>query len=331
MQMALFILRRIVHGIFILLGVSLITFFLINQSPGDYFSQMELDPQINREWLKQERERLKLGQPWPETYVAYVKGIVTAGDFGRSLEYKQPVFSVLGSRVMATLLLSFTSLVFAWTLSLPLGIIAAYRQYSWIDKGAATIAFVGLSLPNVFLALVALYFAATTELFPLGGLFDQAEWNDMNRWERFVDVAHHLVLPTIVLGTSAMAVLMRQMRGQMLDVLRSDYIRTARAKGLSERSVLFKHAVRNAVNPLITIFGYEISALLSGAVLVEQVMSYPGLGQMTLKALTSKDVYLVMASVLMAAALLIIGNLIADIMLAWSDPRIKLEDRASAG
>lgn len=331
MQMAWFILRRLGHGILILLGVSLLTFFLINQSPGDYFSQMELDPMVNKDWLREERIRLKLGESWTETYVAYLKGIVTELDFGRSLKFRQPVFDVLGQRVAATLLLGLTSMVFAWLVSLPLGILAAYRQYTWMDKTAAATAFVGLSLPPVFLALVAVYLAVKTGLFPTGGLHDQAEWNSYNSGQRFVDVLHHLVLPTVVLGLGSMAMLMRQMRGQMLDVLHSDYIRTARAKGLSERSVIFKHALRNAINPLITLFGYEIAALLSGAVLVEQVMSYPGLGAMTLEALTSKDIYLVMASVLMASVLLIVGNLVADILLAWSDPRIKLEDRGRAG
>lgn len=329
MPMLRFIVRRLLHGLFILIGVSFITYFLINQSPGNYFDKLALDPQIPQEWVAQERERLGLDRPWLVGYVLWVKGIVTGLDFGKSFEYKAPVFDVLLGRVLNTLLLSFCSIAFAWIVSIPLGIIAAARQYSWLDKGAALVAFVGISIPNVFFALLAVYFAAQTGWFPAGGLTDVRNWSEMNQFERFVDMAHHLVLPTIVLGTAMMATLMRQMRGQLLDVLRSDYVRTAKAKGLGGYVVLFKHAVRNAINPLITMFGFSLSDLLSGSVLVEQVFSYPGLGRLTFRALIDQDIYLVMASVLTGAAMLILGNLIADIMLAWSDPRIQLEGRSA--
>ena len=328
--MVRFILHRVFHGILILIGVSFLAFFLINQSPGSYLDKYELDPRIPQEWIRQERVRLGLDKPWIVTYALWVKGIVTELNFGKSFEYKEPVFRVMAPRAFNTLLLSFCSIVFAWVVAVPLGILAAYRQYSWFDRACSAVAFLGLSIPEVFLALLAVYFAAQSGWLPTGGLTDQRHWDELGRWGRFIDVGRHLVLPTLVLGTSMLAMYMRQMRGQLLEVLRADYIRTARAKGLGEATVLFKHAVRNAINPLITLFGFSLSGLLSGAVLVEQVMSYPGLGQLTIQAFFNKDVYLVMADVLVATAMLIAGNLLADILLAWSDPRIKLE-RAAQG
>jgi peptide/nickel transport system permease protein len=328
LRMPAFILRRSFHGLLILLGVSFLTFFLLNQSPGDYLDKLRLDPQVPKGWIEQEEKRLGLDKPWLVSYLLWLKGIVTELNFGKSFEYKQPVFHVLAGRLYNTLLLSFCSILFAWVVSIPLGIIAGYRQYSAFDKVCSVVAFLGISIPNVFLALIAIYFAAQTGWFPTGGLTDQRHWDTFTTWQKVLDVAHHLVLPTLVLGTAMTAELMRQMRGQLLDVMRADYIRTARAKGLSAPVVLFKHAVRNAINPLITLFGFSLAGLLSGSVLVEKVTSYPGLGRLTVEALFNKDIYLVMAAVVVATAMLILGNLIADILLAWSDPRIKLEDRA---
>jgi peptide/nickel transport system permease protein len=321
-----FILRRAFHAVLILLAVSLISFFLINQSPGSYLDKYALDPRIPQEWIRAERVRLGLDKPWIVSYGLWMKGIVTELNFGRSFEHNEPVFNVMLPYARNTLLLSFCALLFAWLVAVPLGIIAGYRQYSIFDRASSAIAFLGLSIPEVLLALLALFFAAQTGWFPTGGLADQRHWDEMSHWRRFLDMAHHLVLPTLVLGTGMLAVYMRQMRGQLLEVLRADYVRTARAKGLSERSVLMRHAVRNAINPLITLFGFSLAHLLSGAVLVEQVMSYPGLGQLTILAFFNKDIYLVMADVLVATAMLIAGNLAADILLAWSDPRIKLEN-----
>jgi peptide/nickel transport system permease protein len=323
--MALFILRRVFHGILILVAVSFIAFFLINQSPGSYLDKFTLDPRISTAKIEAERHRLGLDKPWIVTYGLWLKGIVTQLNFGQSFEYNQSVFSIMAPRALNTLLLSGCSILFAWLVAVPLGILAGYRQYSLFDRLSSAIAFLGLSIPEVLLALLAVYFAAQTGWLPTGGLTDPTRWATLNRFQRFVDEVRHLVLPTLVLGASMLAVYMRQMRGQLLEVLRADYIRTARAKGLGEGAVLLRHAVRNAINPLITMFGFSLSTLLSGAVLVEQVMSFPGLGQLTIQALLNKDVYLVMADVLVATAMLVLGNLAADILLAWSDPRIMLE------
>lgn len=331
-----FMVRRLLQAIPLLFAASFFTFFLINQSPGNYLTKKKLDPRVSREAIEAEEKRLGLDRPWIVSYGLWLKGIVWGSNrgwtppwkdggslnFGYSFALKRPVFDVLLERAANTFLFSLTAMIFSWVISVPLGILAGAKQYSWIDKLASGAAFLGVSIPSVFLALVALYFAQLTGWFPTGGLQDVRHWDSYNLWQKIVDEAHHLVLPTIVLGSSVTAVYMRQMRGSLLDVLRSDYIRTARSKGLSEGKVLMKHAVRNAINPLITLFGYSISDLLSGAFLVEVVMSLPGLGRTTVEAFFDKDLFLVTATVLVATFMLIAGNFVADVLLALSDPRI---------
>ncbi|MBI3736300.1 ABC transporter permease [Candidatus Sumerlaeota bacterium] len=331
-----FIFRRLLQSIPLLFAASFLTFFLINQSPGNYLSKLKLNPQISQETIDAMEKYYGLDKPWIVSYGVWLRRIVWGDNsmwtpwwkeggclnFGYSFSLKRPVFEVLGERAWNTFLISLCAMIFSWVISIPLGIVAGAKQYSWLDKTASSIAFVGVSIPSVFLALVALYFAKKTGTFPTGGLEDARNWDSFTAWQKFLDKAHHLVLPTIVLGSAMTATYMRQMRGNLLDVLGADFVRTARAKGLSEWAVLMKHALRNAINPLITMFGYSISDLLSGAFLVEVVMSLPGLGRTTVEAFFQKDLFLVNASVLMATFMLVVGNLAADILLAWSDPRI---------
>jgi peptide/nickel transport system permease protein len=242
-------------------------------------------------------------------------------NFGYSLAFHVPVTTLIGQRLWNTFLLSFCSMVFAWSLAIPLGIIAAVRRNSWLDRVISMFAFAGISFPGFFLALLLLLFAQRTGWFPVGGM-QSATVDLMSPGERFVDLLHHLVLPVLVLGTAGLAGIMRQMRGSLLDTLRENYITAARARGLSERVVVLKHAARNAINPLITVFGYSLAGLLSGAALVENVMAWPGLGRLILEAVQGKDIYLVMGSFVMGAMLLLLGNLAADLLLAAADPRI---------
>ena len=323
--MKTYILKRLLHAIPILFGVTLITFFLINRTPGDYLATMKMNPQISDEVIEAQKKLFGLDEPrWYVRYAKWIKNVVTGLDFGYSFATHEPVFSVIKQRLFNTFILALCALLFAWTISLPLGILSAVKQYGWTDKICSAIAFLGLSIPNVFFALRMVYFAAVTGWFPTGGL-RSVNFEEMSLGGKILDMAHHLVLPTIVLGTASMATFMRQMRGNLLDVLRADYVTSARAKGLGEGTVIVKHAVPNAINPLITLFGYSLTDLLSGAFLVEVVMSYPGLGRTTIDALFAKDMYLVVATVLMASVMLILGNLAADLLLALNDPRIRYE------
>jgi peptide/nickel transport system permease protein len=315
--------KRLLHLIPILLGVSLLTFLLMSLTPGDYYTELAQNPQISPEKIAELRARAHLDEPW---YVRYAYWLAHAAklDFGYSIAYKIPASELIFGRLWNTFLLSFFASTVAWLIAVPLGIWAAVHKDSLADRACSMIAFAGLSIPEVLLALVALMFAAATHWFPVGGA-QSALYDLMTPFEQLRDRAHHLILPVVVLAASELAGIMRQMRSNLLDTLRAEFVTTARAKGLPEGWVVYKHAVRNAINPLLTMFGYSLAGLLSGAFIVENVMSWPGLGRLTMESISKKDQELVVASVVMAAALLVIGNFVADLLLAWSDPRIRLK------
>jgi peptide/nickel transport system permease protein len=318
-----FIVKRVLHLIPILLGVSLLTFLLMALTPGDYYTQLSQNPQISPEKLAQLRAERHLDKPWYIQYAYWLKGAVQ-GDFGYSVAYKTSASELIASRLWNTFLLSLGATVLAWCVAVPLGIWAAVKKDSWVDRLSSMIAFVGLSIPDVLLALLALMFAAATGWFPVGG--SQSPLYDlMSPGQQFMDRIQHLILPTIVLAAGELAGIMRQMRSNLLDTLRAEFVTTARAKGVPEGWVIYKHVLRNAINPLLTIFGYSLAGLLSGAFIVENIMAWPGLGRLTIEALSAKDYPLVVASVVMAAGLLVVGNFVADLLLAWSDPRIRLK------
>ena len=321
--MKTYILKRLLHMIPLLLGITFFSFMIISLAPGDFLTTMSQNPQITEETIEGLRAKFGLDQPW---YIQYVKWLwnVLHLDFGYSFANQVPVFTLIGQRMFNTFILALSAALFAWGLSIPFGIISAVKQNTWIDRSASFVSFIGLSIPEVFFALIMVFFAAKTGWFPIGGM-KSIDFEYMSYPMQIIDLLHHLILPTIVLGSISMAGRMRQMRANLLDTLLQDYIQTARAKGLSERIVIFKHALRNAINPLITLFGFTLAHLLSGAFLVEVVMSWPGLGRLTLDALFARDLYLVMGSLVMASVMLILGNLIADILLALSDPRIQYE------
>jgi peptide/nickel transport system permease protein len=318
-----FILKRLLHMIPLLLGVSLLTFLLMAMAPGDYFTALSQNPQISQATIEHLKAQFHLDRPWYVQYFYWLKSVLH-GDFGYSMAYKIPATALIVGRLWNTFLLAFLALVIAWGIAIPLGIWAAVKKGSWVDHACSFIAFVGLSIPDVLLSLLALWFAASTGWFPVGGA--QSSLHDlMTPMQQFWDYSHHLILPAIVLAAADMAGIMRQMRSNLLDTLRAEYVTAARARGLGEGWVIYKHALRNAINPLLTIFGYSLAALLSGAFIVENIMAWPGLGRLTVEAFFAKDSYLVVDGVVMATALLVIGNFIADLLLAWSDPRIRLK------
>lgn len=319
------ILRRLLQAVPLLLAVSFITFFLLFHSPGDYLSRLRLDPKISTELIEREAARLGLDRPFYIVWAKWLWGIVRYGDFGQSFTYKVSVGSLVATRLYATFLLAMTSTIFAWCIGVPLGILAAVKHNGWTDRLTSAIAFIGLSIPSVLLALLAVYFAAITNWFPTTGMRSDYAWQMTSSWDRTKDILWHLILPTIVLGMGGLAIYTRQMRSNLLETLNMDYMRTARAKGISYPKAVMKHALRNAVNPLITLFGFAFADLLSGAVLVENVMAWPGLGRLIIEAYFSKDMFVVAASVLMGTIMLIVGNLVADVLLSLTDPRIRYD------
>ena len=319
-----YILKRLLHMIPILLGVSLLTFLLMSLTPGGYFANLQQNPQISPETIARLQAKYHLDKPWYVQYGYWLKSAAML-DFGYSVQYKISATSLIFTRLWNTFVLSFFALLIAWLVAVPLGVWAAVKRDSWVDRSCSFVAFVGLSIPDVLLALLALLFAASTGWFPVGGA-QSALYDLMSPMQQFWDRAHHLILPALVLAAADLAGIMRKMRSNLLDTLHAEYVTAARARGLGEGWVIYKHALRNAINPLLTIFGYSLAALLSGAFIVENIMAWPGLGRLTMEAFFAKDSFLVVDCVVMATALLIIGNFIADLLLAWSDPRIRLKD-----
>ena len=317
-----YILKRIIQTIPLLILISLISFFIIRLSPVDPLAELKLNPSISPVTVEKERKRLGLDKPIIVQYgkwaLSFVKGDLGVTSNGEKVSQK------LKERIPNTLLLTTIVILLTWLIGVPLGIIAAVNWKTPFDRILTVITSIGMAIPSFFFAVLLLIFAVKTGWFPIGGL-TSPNFAEMHFGEKFLDLAHHLILPVTVLFTISLAGLQRQMRANMLDVLDSDYIKFARAKGLSEISVIYKHALRNAINPMITLLGFEFAGLLSGAALTEYVFQYPGLGRLILEAVLKSDINLVMASLMMGAVMLVLGNLIADILLIITDPRIRVK------
>lgn len=321
-----YIIRRLFFLIPLLFGITLLVFLLMQLAEGDFLTPLRGQRDVPEALIQALEAEYGLDRPWYVQYFYWLKEVLQ-GNLGYSFAYKLPVSDLIGSRLFATFLLSLCSLVFAWTLAIPLGVLAAVYKNSIFDRISAALAYVALSLPEFFLALLAVYFAARTGWFPTGGA-TSIQYDFLAPGAQILDRIHHLILPAFVLGIGGVASIMRIMRANFLDSIRADYVNTARAKGLPEGVVMFKHVLRNAINPLISAFGLSLAGLLSGALLVENVMNYPGLGQMIFQAFLREDRFVVLAAVMMSCTLLVLGNLIADILLALCDPRIRLDKKS---
>lgn len=326
MQVLIYILKRILQSIPLLIIVSLISFFIIRLSPVDPLAELRLNPSVSKETLQKETERLGLDKPIIVQYGKWAKSFVK-GDLGITSNGEQ-VSIKLKERIPNTLLLAVVVIFMTWVVGVPLGVLAALRWKSKTDRILTVLTSIGMAIPSFFFAVLLLLFAVKTGWFPVGGL-TSSNFSEMSFGGKFLDLAHHLVLPVTVLFTISLAGLQRQMRANLLDVLDSDYVKFAKAKGLSEFKVVYKHALRNAINPMITLLGFEFAGLLSGAALTEYVFQYPGLGRLILEAVLRSDINLVMASLMMGAIMLILGNLIADILLIITDPRIRVKGGVS--
>ncbi|MDJ0673790.1 MAG: ABC transporter permease [Calothrix sp. MO_167.B42] len=325
-ETSLYIIKRVSQALLTLFLASALSFVIIQLAPGDYVDTLRQNPKISPERIEELKQQFGLDKSWFEQYFLWLKRIFTRGDFGTSFIYQRSVASMIGERVPATLLLAIASLFFTWAIAIPLGIIAAVQQNKLTDRIFQVISYAGQGFPSFITALLLLIFAQiTTPLFPVGGM-TSINHADLSNLGKILDIGWHMILPTVALSITSFAGLQRITRGEMLDVLRQDYIQTARAKGLPENRVIYVHALRNAINPLITLLGFELSGLLSGAFIAEFFFNWPGLGRLTLQAVQAQDLYLLMASLVMGAVLLITGNLIADLLLKVADPRIRLEN-----
>ncbi len=327
--MLTFIVRRLLYMIPTLLIISIISFILIQLPPGDYLTSYiaqlsQSGDAVDEALVAALRKQYGLDQPMYMQYFKWITGILR-GDFGYSFEWNQPVSGLIGERLMLTMVVSISSLLFSWMVALPIGIYSAVRQYSVFDYIFTFIGFLGLSVPGFMLALVLMYLANRHLGLSVGGLFSpdfvDAPWS----MAKFVDLLKHLIIPMVIVGMSSTAGLIRIMRANLLDELRKPYVETARAKGLKKVKLILKYPVRVALNPFVSTIGFVLPQIVSGATITSVVLSLPTTGPLLLRALLSQDMYLAGSFVLMLASLTVVGMLLSDILLAWLDPRIRYD------
>lgn len=324
-QTTLYVVKRLLQALLTLLLTSMLSFAIIQLAPGSYLDVLRENPALSEETIQTYAQQFGLDQSPIAQYGKWLWNVITAFDFGKSFVYDRAVISLILERMGATLLLAVSSIIFTWTVALPLGIVSAVNQNQWSDRLLRVLSYVGQGFPSFITALLLLVVAQyTTPLFPVGGM-TSINYDQFSPLGKGLDIIWHMILPTIALTITSFAGLQRLTRGSLLDVLRQEYIQTARAKGLPENRVIYVHALRNAVNPLVTILGFEFASLLSGSFIAEFFFNWPGLGRLVLRAVMTQDLYLVMASLMMGAAMLIVGNLLADLLLTAVDPRIQLE------
>ena len=330
--MLTYIIRRTLYMLPLLLIVSLISFTLIKIMPGDFLTLARMDPQITEETLQSQIERFGLDRPFIVQYGLWLKNIVTRGDFGFSFDTKMPVYRTLflGNRLPWTVFIALSTLLLQYLFAIPIGIYSATHQYKTSDHIVTFLGFLGLSIPNFFFALVLLWvlvviFRVGDYGLTVGNVMDIHFYGAPLSWAKIVNVLWHMWPVWLVIGTSGMAALIRLMRGNLLDTLSLPYVQTARAKGLTERIVVYKHAVRNAVNPLVTILGLSLPGLVGGSVVTAIVLNLPTVGRSYFAALQRQDENVIMAGLLFFSLFLLIGNLLSDFLLAWVDPRIRYD------
>lgn len=321
--------RRVFFMIPTLIIISVIGFIIIELPPGDFLTYriQELQSQGHmgaKEQLQNLEERYGLNLPLYRRYLLWLGNFVQ-GDFGDSFAYNKPVSELIGGRLALTLVLSFTTLIFTWVIALPIGIYSATHQYSIMDHIFTFLGFLGLSVPNFLFALVLL--VGGLQLFgeAPSGLFSRAYQDAPWTVYKVFDLFKNIWVPVIVIGTAGTAGLMRIMRGNLLDILEQQFVQTARAKGLKENVVIYKHAVRNALHPLIMHLGMILPTIISGAAITAIVLGLPTTGPLYLEALQQQDMYLAGSFLMFLTILLLIGNLVADVLLAFVDPRVRYE------
>ena len=318
-----FFLRRLRHALFLLVGVSILAFLFTTLAPGNYFDEMRLNPQISTETLAALRAQYQLDKPLALRYASWMNSVLH-GQMGFSFAYNGPVAPLLFVRARNTLLLTITATLIAWVIALPLGVWSAERfgrlpdrLLSWATAGL-------LVIPDLALALGLLVLAVRTGWFPTGGM-TSLDFESLSLSNKARDLVLHMALPVAALVFSALPLLLRHVRAAVAEVLDAPFVLAAKGHGISRRTLLYRYALRAAANPLISLFGFSVGALLSGSLLVEVVMSWPGLGPLLLESILSRDLYVVIGGVLLSTLFLVGGNFLADILLYWADPRIRIE------
>jgi len=322
--MGRYIFMRLVQSLFLLVGVSMLTFAIIQLAPGGFAQMMGESPDATAEDTARLTELWGLDQPVHVQYLRWAEQMIQ-GNFGDSLAQGRPIAEMIGERLPATIFLNIIGLILIYVIALPIGIFSAVKQYSKFDHIMTFVAFLGQAMPAFFFAMLLIYYVGMqVEWIPLAGMATiGVEWGEVSFLTWLVDRSRYLIMPLVVIVFGGLAGLVRFMRASMLDVIHQDYVRTARAKGLSERVVIFKHTVRNALLPIVTSLGFAFSGLLGGSVVIESIFAWPGVGLLAIQAIFTRDYPVIMAFNLIGSIMLVIGMLVADILYVVVDPRIK--------
>ncbi len=324
--MLTFVTRRFFHSLFLLLLISVVVFVVIDLPPGDYLTsraaELERQGSQNAELqLRGLRERYGLDRPIFTRYWLWISNFVQ-GDFGESFEYQRPVKELIGDSLLLTIVISLATLAFSWIVAIPIGVYSATHKYSFLDQLFTSVSFIGLATPGFLLALILMVISVYVFGAPIGGLFSAGMEKQAWSIAKILDLLKHLWVPVVLVGLSGTAELIRIMRGNLLDILNQQYVQSARARGLNERRVVWKHAVRVAINPLISLIGLQLPSILSGSIIISIVLSLPTTGPLLYRALRVQDMYFAGSFLMLLSLTLIIGNFLADLALAWADPRI---------
>jgi len=309
----------------VLLGITIISFGVMKMAPGDPTSLLtDLNPNINEEAIKRIRAHYGLDQPWYVQYAKWLRNMLML-DFGRSFAPdNRPVIDKIWERIPITLLINVITMALIMAVAIPIGVMSAVKQDSLFDKGATVFVFLGFAIPTFWLALLLMILVGVKlDWLPISG-FRSLYYSGFSFWERILDVAKHLILPVFVSAFGGLAGMSRYMRSNMLEVVRQDYITTARAKGLDERQVIYKHALRNALLPVITILGLSVPGLIGGSVIFETIFAIPGMGQLFYQSVMMRDYPTIMGILVIGAVLTLLGNLLADLSYSLADPRIRV-------
>jgi peptide/nickel transport system permease protein len=316
--------HRILQSVFLLFGVSLLSFAFVELAPGSFFDEIRLNPQISSETLASLQRQYGMEQTLLIRYFRWLSS-AAKGEFGFSFAYNSPVAPLLWSRARNTLLLTVSATLLAWLVALPLGILSAEKRRGWIDRFGGLLTSVLLATPDLLLALGVLLFALRTHWLPVGGMLSMEEAVGPNEWENLRSIGFHLLGPVVVLVLVSLPTLTRHIRAAMSEALDSPYIHAAQAHGISRWRIVLGHALPVAANPLISLFGLSLGSLLSASLLTEVVMSWPGLGPLLLEAILGRDLYVVIGVVMCASLFVVCGTLIGDLLLFAADPRIRAE------
>jgi peptide/nickel transport system permease protein len=318
-----YLLRRLVHAFFLLIGASILAFLFTALAPGNYFDEMRLNPQIAPETVAALRAQYQVDRPLPMRYLSWVNSVLH-GEMGFSFAYNGPVAPLLLIRAQNTLLLTITATLLAWGVALPLGVWSADRLGRLPDRllslGTAAL----MAIPDLGLALGLLVLAVRTGWLPSGGM-TSVDFEILPPLGKLRDLALHMALPIAALVLAALPLLVRHVRAAMADVLDAPFLLAAQGHGVPKRRLLYRYALPAAANPLISLFGFSVGALLSGSLLIEIVMSWPGMGPLLVEAILARDLYVVISAVLFSTLFLVAGNFLADTLLYWADPRIRVE------